>query len=95
MDEALRTFESVLMEKPTNVVALTGKARILYARRQYPLALRTFQQVLKFSPNCIPDPRIGIGLCLWAMDNKEKAKMAWERSLEVVRFHFSQYKAYG
>lgn len=84
MDDALRTFDSVLREKPTNIVALIGKARILYARRQYPQALRQFQTVLKHSPNCDPDPRIGIGLCLWAMDYKEKAKMAWERSLEVV-----------
>ncbi|KAI0338297.1 TPR-like protein [Trametopsis cervina] len=83
MDDAFRTFDSILREKPTNIVALMGKARILYARRQYPQALRTFQTVLKYSPNCNPDPRIGIGLCLWAMDHREKAKMAWERSLEV------------
>ncbi|KAI0688182.1 RNA polymerase II-associated protein [Cytidiella melzeri] len=83
MDDALRTFDSVLRERPTNIVASMGKARILYARRQYPQALRQFQGVLKHSPNCDPDPRIGIGLCLWAMDHKEKAKMAWERSLEV------------
>lgn len=85
MDDALRTFESVLSEKPTNVIALMGKGRILYARRQYAQALRAFQTVLKYSPKCLPDPRVGIGLCLWAMDHKEKAKMAWERSLEVVR----------
>lgn len=84
MDDALRTFDGVLSKQPTNVVANLGKARILYARRQYPQALRLFQTVLKHKPNCSPDPRIGIGLCLWAMDQKEKAKMAWERSLEVV-----------
>jgi RNA polymerase-associated protein CTR9 len=56
----------------------------LYARRQFPQALKLFQQVLQYSPQCIPDPRIGIGLCLWAMDHKTKAKAAWQRSLEVV-----------
>ncbi|KAK1229557.1 protein required for normal CLN1 and CLN2 G1 cyclin expression [Marasmius sp. AFHP31] len=82
-DEAMRTFEQVLSDKPTNIVALFGKARILYTRRNYAQALQTFQLVLRYSPNCQPDPRIGIGLCFWAMDNKAKAKAAWERSLEV------------
>ncbi|KAF9232678.1 hypothetical protein BU15DRAFT_80981 [Melanogaster broomeanus] len=83
MDDAMRSFEGVLAEKPTNVVAQLGKARILYARRNYPQALKLFQQVLQLNPACIPDPRIGIGLCLWAMDHKAKAKAAWQRSLEV------------
>ncbi|KAH0828123.1 hypothetical protein J3R83DRAFT_3795 [Lanmaoa asiatica] len=83
MDDAMRSFEGVLAEKPTNIVALLGKARILYARRSYPQALKLFQQVLQLNPSCVPDPRIGIGLCLWAMDHKAKAKAAWQRSLEV------------
>lgn len=83
MDDALRSFEGVLAEKPTNIVALLGKARILYARRNYPQALKFLQQVLQLNPSCLPDPRIGIGLCLWAMDHKAKAKAAWQRSLEV------------
>ncbi|KAL0578531.1 protein required for normal CLN1 and CLN2 G1 cyclin expression [Marasmius crinis-equi] len=82
-DEAMQTFQQVLNSKPTNIVALFGKARILYARRNYPQALQTFQMILRYSPNCQPDPRIGIGLCFWAMDNKAKAKAAWQRSLEV------------
>ncbi|KAH7920613.1 TPR-like protein [Leucogyrophana mollusca] len=83
MDDALRSFEGVLAVKPTNLVALLGKARILYARRSYPQALKLFQNVLQLNPSCLPDPRIGIGLCLWAMDHKAKAKAAWQRSLEV------------
>ncbi|KAF9010665.1 RNA polymerase II-associated protein [Cyathus striatus] len=83
MDDALRSFEGVLAEKPTNVVALLGKARILYARRQYKDALRLFQDVLRYNPQCIPDPRIGVGLCMWSLGDKVKAKAAWERSLEV------------
>ncbi|CDO69163.1 hypothetical protein BN946_scf185042.g65 [Trametes cinnabarina] len=82
-DDAGRTFDSVLAEKPTNVVALLGKAKIAYAKRQLPQALKLFQKVLQLNPNCRPDPRIGIGLCLWGMDHKAKAKAAWQRSLEV------------
>ncbi|KAI0759855.1 RNA polymerase II-associated protein [Trametes elegans] len=82
-EDAGRAFDSVLAEKPTNVVALIGKGRIAYARRQFPQALKLFQKVLQLNPNCRPDPRIGIGLCLWAMDHKAKARAAWERSVEV------------
>ncbi|THU95501.1 RNA polymerase II-associated protein [Dendrothele bispora CBS 962.96] len=83
LDDAMQSFQTVLSEKPTNVIALLGKARILYARRQYAQALQIFQLVLRYNPNCQPDPRIGIGLCLWALDKKDKAKMAWQRSLEL------------
>ncbi|KAG6902757.1 hypothetical protein C0995_011905 [Termitomyces sp. Mi166 len=83
MDDALRSFDGVLIEKPTNVVALLGKARILYARRNFREALRIFQDVLRYNPQCLPDPRIGIGLCFWALDQKSKAVAAWQRSMEV------------
>ncbi|KAG6850877.1 hypothetical protein H0H93_007495 [Arthromyces matolae] len=85
MDDAFRSFEGVLHEKPTNVVALLGKsqARILYARRNFREALRTFQDVLRYNPKCLPDPRIGIGLCFWALDQRPKAIAAWQRSMEV------------
>lgn len=60
------------------------KARILYARRNYREALKLYQDVLRYNPKCRPDPRIGIGLCLWSLELKEKARAAWRRSLEVV-----------
>jgi RNA polymerase-associated protein CTR9 len=100
MDDAMRSFDGVLATKPTNLVALLGKvrknrvhyhiltavkARILYARRNFKEALKVFQEILRYNPRCIPDPRIGIGLCLWALDHKGKARDAWQRSLEVVR----------
>lgn len=56
----------------------------MYARKNFKESLRIFQDVLRYNPSCIPDPRIGIGLCYWAMDQKSKAKAAWQRSLEVV-----------
>jgi RNA polymerase-associated protein CTR9 len=82
-DDAVKTFDGVLAEKPTNLVALIAKARILYSKRQYPQALKIFQRVLRLNPSCKPDPRIGIGLCLWALDDKAKARAAWQRSMEV------------
>ncbi|TFK85810.1 RNA polymerase II-associated protein [Polyporus arcularius HHB13444] len=82
-EDGQRAFDTILMEKPTNIPALLGKAKLAYARRQYPQALKLFQRVLQLNPNTLPDPRIGIGLCFWSMDHKAKAKAAWERSVEV------------
>ncbi|TFY82402.1 hypothetical protein EWM64_g1614 [Hericium alpestre] len=83
LDDALKSFDVVLYDKPTNVVALLGKGRIYYAKRQYSAALKIFQQVLQLNPYCLPDPRIGIGLCFWAMGHKDRARAAWERSIEM------------
>ncbi|KAJ7502428.1 RNA polymerase II-associated protein [Mycena galericulata] len=83
MTDALASFNGVLEEKPTNLIALIGKGRIQYAQRNFPEALKTFRRVLELNPRCLPDPRVGIGLCLWALGHKEKAKAAWRRSLDV------------
>ncbi|KAJ7646672.1 RNA polymerase II-associated protein [Roridomyces roridus] len=83
MADAMASFNGVLEEKPTNLIALMGKGRIQYAQRNYTEALKTFRRVLELNPRCLPDPRIGIGLCLWALGHREKAKAAWQRSLVV------------
>ncbi|KAF8513907.1 RNA polymerase II-associated protein [Hysterangium stoloniferum] len=83
LDNALSSFDGVLSRSPTNLIALMGKARVFYAQRKYQPSLKLFQDVLRLSPTCTPDPRIGIGLCLWALGNREKAKAAWRRSLDV------------
>lgn len=82
-EEALRTFDGILVNQPNNIVALTGRARIYFQRRQFAQALKTFQRVLQLAPNSLPDPRIGIGLCLWSLGAREKARLAWARSLEL------------
>ncbi|KAJ7933907.1 RNA polymerase II-associated protein, partial [Mycena leptocephala] len=83
MPDAMASFNGVLEAKPTNLIALIGKGRILYAQRNFPEALKTFRRVLELNPKCLPDPRIGIGLCFWALGHKAKAKAAWQRSLDV------------
>lgn len=83
LDDAQKSFDAVLSEKPHNIIATLGKARISYARKRYTEALKHFQVVLTLAPTTQPDPRIGIGLCFWALDLRDKARMAWERSLEV------------
>ncbi|KZT55747.1 TPR-like protein [Calocera cornea HHB12733] len=75
-DVAGRTFDEILH-------ALMGKGCIQYACRGYREATKTFQHALALSPHMLPDPRVGIGMCAWSLGDRERAKHAWQRSLEV------------
>jgi RNA polymerase-associated protein CTR9 len=59
------------------------QARIQYARKQYREALKGFQECLVLNPNMLPDPRIGIGLCFWQLDHRDRALAAWKRAEQV------------
>ena len=83
-DQILRTFEEVLKQKPNNIIALIGKARVHFTRNQFAIALRLYQKALTLRPDMRPDPRIGIGQCFWHLKMKDDAKLAWERALELV-----------
>ena len=64
-------------------MATLGKARVHFSMARYPEALQTYQTVLERAPHMVdPDPRIGIGCCLWQLGHREDAKYAWERALE-------------
>lgn len=82
-DEAQKQFDIALRENPQNLFAMLGKARILYSRKNFKLALVHYQKVLRLRPTMVPDPRIGIGLCYWQLDMKEDARGAWERTIEL------------
>ncbi|GAA5937370.1 uncharacterized protein JCM15063_002885 [Sporobolomyces koalae] len=83
LELANRLFEQILAEEPNHLMALTGRARILFSRLSFRPALKLYQQVLQLEPTFQPDPRIGIGLCFWFLGDRDKAKRAWERSIAV------------
>jgi RNA polymerase-associated protein CTR9 len=67
-----------------NVLAIVGKAKAQYSMAKYPEAYVLYQQALERAPDMVdPDPRIGIGCCLWHLGHKRNAKDAWERALEL------------
>ncbi|KAI9884622.1 MAG: hypothetical protein M1823_003578 [Watsoniomyces obsoletus] len=80
--QAGKSFDQVLeATKGQNIWAMLGRARVLYGMGNHKLALRAYQKVLEKAPDMIdPDPRLGIGCCLWHLGRKGKAKMAWERA---------------
>ncbi|GAA5832010.1 hypothetical protein JCM3766R1_003684 [Sporobolomyces carnicolor] len=83
LDEANRLFELILSEEPNHLMALTGRARILFSRLSFRPAMKIYQQILQLEPTFLPDPRVGIGLCFWFLGDREKARKAWERSIAV------------
>ncbi|EEH49775.1 uncharacterized protein PADG_05854 [Paracoccidioides brasiliensis Pb18] len=83
--QALKCFdESAKAFGNRNVMAILGRARAHYMLGRYAEALEGYQEVLMKMPNMRdPDPRIGIGCCLWQLDFKEQAKSAWTRALAL------------
>lgn len=85
LKDAMKNFEDVLkVSGQRNLLAVAGKARVQFALGKFQEALALYQDVLSRGPDHHePDPRIGIGCCLWHLNHPEEAKMAWERALEV------------
>ncbi|KAJ5910984.1 uncharacterized protein N7473_000287 [Penicillium subrubescens] len=83
--QALKCFEeSSKAFGGRNIMAILGRARALYMLGRYADAMADYQKVLMQVPNLTdPDPRIGLGCCLWQLGFKDQAKVAWERSLAL------------
>jgi len=84
--QALKCFEDAFKSSGgRNMMAILGRARVQYLQGKYADSLQSYQEVLSKMPSLTdPDPRIGIGGCLWQLGFKERAKAAWERSLALV-----------
>ncbi|KAJ2656959.1 protein required for normal CLN1 and CLN2 G1 cyclin expression [Coemansia sp. RSA 1199] len=82
-DAALIQFNNALQLDSRNLAALLGKARALFAKRQYQQALHIYQQVLTQQPRGKPDARIGIGMCLYKLGHTNDARRALKRAVEV------------
>jgi len=65
-------------------MAMMGQARAFFSLAKYADALVKYQSALEGAPDLIdPDPRIGIGCCLWQLGHRDEAQLAWKRSLEL------------
>ena len=84
--QALKCFEDASrVSAGRNMMATIGKARTLFALRRYEEALSCYQDVLAKMPDLHdPDPRIGIGCCLWQLNHLQEARDAWQRALEIA-----------
>lgn len=85
--QAIKFFEDASrVSGGRNMMAVIGRARVQFSMGRYTDALDGYQEVLMKMPHLHdPDPRIGIGCCLWQLGHRGDAKEAWERSLDIVR----------
>lgn len=83
-DQAWEIYDGIWKADPKNCFALLGKAHIaLNKTKNYKSGLRLYQQVLLLNPIMKPDPRIGIGICAWMLNDQEMAVNSWKRALEI------------
>lgn len=83
--QATKCFDDALRSSGgKNIMATLGKARVLYSMGKYGEAFALYQRVLEDAPDLHdPDPRVGLGCCLWQLGHKEDARVAWQRALDV------------
>ncbi|EDW69381.1 RNA polymerase-associated protein CTR9 homolog [Drosophila virilis] len=83
MDQADAQFNFVLNQSPSNIPSLLGKACIAFNRKDYRGAMAFYKKALRTNPNCPANVRIGMAHCFLKMGNAEKAKLAFERALQL------------
>ncbi|VEN35073.1 unnamed protein product [Callosobruchus maculatus] len=83
MDQADAQFNFVLNQSPNNIPSLLGKACIAYNKKDYRAALAFYKKALRTNPNCPAAVRLGMGHCFIKLNNLEKARLAFERALQL------------
>lgn len=83
MEQADAQFNFVLNQSPSNIPSLLGKACIAFNKKDYRGALAFYKKTLRTNPNCPAAVRLGMGHCFLKMNNQEKAKLAFQRALEL------------
>jgi len=82
-EQAENQFNFILSKSPNNIPALLGKACIAFNRKDYTGALTYYKKVLRSIPNCPADIRLGLAHCFWKLGHQQKARLAFERTLQL------------
>lgn len=83
MEQADAQFNFVLNQSPSNIPSLLGKACIAFNKKDYRGALAFYKKALRTNPNCPAAVRLGMGHCFLKMNNQDKAKLAFQRALDI------------
>lgn len=84
VDQAWEIYDGIWKADSKNCFALLGKAHIALSKiKNFKSALKLYQQVLLLNPIMKPDPRIGIGISAWMLNDQSMALNSWNRALEI------------
>lgn len=83
MDQADAQFNFVLNQSPDNIPSLLGKACISFNKKDYKAALAYYKKALRTNATCPAGVRLGMGHCFLKLGNAEKARLAFERALDL------------
>uniref|UniRef100_A0A8W8N0T7 Tetratricopeptide repeat protein 21A/21B fourth ARM domain-containing protein n=1 Tax=Magallana gigas TaxID=29159 RepID=A0A8W8N0T7_MAGGI len=83
MEQADAQFNFVLGQANNNIPSLLGKACIAFNKKDYRGALAYYKKALKTNHNCPASVRLGLGHCFVKLNRLEKARMAFERALQL------------
>ncbi|KAA0198349.1 hypothetical protein HAZT_HAZT001297 [Hyalella azteca] len=83
LEQADQQFNFVLNQSPNNIPSLLGKACIAFNKKDYRGALAFYKKALRTAPNCPAAVRLGIGHCFVRLNNPTKARLAFERALDL------------
>lgn len=84
--QALKCFEDASrVSGGRNMMAILGRSRAQFSLGKYNEALDGYQEVLMKMPDLRdPDPRVGVGCCLWQLGYRDEARDAWDRASDIV-----------
>jgi len=82
IEEADAQFNFVLGQSFDNIPAQLGKACIAFNKKDYRKALTYYKNALHYS-QCPPGVRLGMAYCFLKLGNIEKARLAFERTLQL------------
>ncbi|VDM34900.1 unnamed protein product [Hydatigera taeniaeformis] len=83
LNQADNQLNFVLNQGSPVVQAYLGKACIAFNRQEYRNALAFYRKALRLQPNCSPSVRLGIGHCFARLGNSQKARLAFQRALDL------------
>lgn len=83
MEQADAQFNFVLNQSANNIPSLLGKACIAFNKKDYRGALAFYKKALRTNPNCPAAVRLGMGHCFMKLGNQDKARLAFQRALEL------------
>ncbi|CAL4139063.1 unnamed protein product, partial [Meganyctiphanes norvegica] len=83
MEQADAQFNFVLNQSANNIPSLLGKACIAFNKKDYRGSLAFYKKALRTNPNCPAAVRLGMGHCFMKLGNQDKARLAFQRALEL------------